>query len=492
MQKSGIHCFQLVEDLVYGKRFDHGLKQAAKQGGAPELVFEQEPVNEAWQLIVQELAKELEERKAVTAEPQEDDLEPQDEALKSARQPPTSFPLHSAGYWKSVANQTVRTYITVHPEPKTTDGVLSAVAQSSLKDIAGTQGESCVLTFLDLDALGESQGPGMQPLLRKKFNVETALMRKLIQGSMLGRGSQKRENNEATRVVGGDVVVIHGGFGHAGSQKDAKSMFRLTTAKKESETDSDLKEVLVVFDDASIRGRKQRVKGSYSSHASLTFASSVSLTQMLPEKAYSHHPGHSTSNVFHGVRALAPSDLWHCSRSEKVQLLTSERAVAVTAEAQAKTTEPMSNLESVFSASILPVEFFRDLIRAHSCKGFLDLAVGQASAAKACLLERVPFYGFVLSEQHGKKVEMELTEFLLCEMRQEGSSHYRPEAIQEAEESAEKATGGQKNKKEDSETEKQPKKKPRKTSKKTPEGDEVGENPGHQEEEEAGGSPLPW
>ena len=92
MQKSGILCFQLVESLVFGKRFDHGLKQAAKQGGTPEHVFEQEPIKEAWQLIVQELAKELEERKAVTAEPKEDDLEPQDEALKCARQPPSSFP----------------------------------------------------------------------------------------------------------------------------------------------------------------------------------------------------------------------------------------------------------------------------------------------------------------------------------------------------------------------------------------------------------------
>ena len=72
-----------AQDLVYGKRFDHGVKQAAKQGGTPEHVFEQEPVKEAWQLIVQELAKELEERKAVTAEPQEDELEPQDEALKA-------------------------------------------------------------------------------------------------------------------------------------------------------------------------------------------------------------------------------------------------------------------------------------------------------------------------------------------------------------------------------------------------------------------------
>ena len=130
-----------AQDLVYGKRFDHGVKQAAKQGGTPEHVFEQEPVKEAWQLIVQELAKELEERKAVTAEPQEDELEPQDEALKSARQPPTSFPLHSAGYWKSVANQTVRTYITVHPEPKTTDGVVSGRSIESQRRCRDSRGK---------------------------------------------------------------------------------------------------------------------------------------------------------------------------------------------------------------------------------------------------------------------------------------------------------------------------------------------------------------
>ena len=39
------------------------MKQAAKQGGTPEHVFEQEPMKEAWQLIVTELAEELEERK---------------------------------------------------------------------------------------------------------------------------------------------------------------------------------------------------------------------------------------------------------------------------------------------------------------------------------------------------------------------------------------------------------------------------------------------
>lgn len=180
--------------------------------------------------------------------------------------------------------------------------------------MAGTQGQSCIMTFLDMDCLGESQGPGAQPLLRKKYNVDPVLLRKLIQGSMLGRGSQKRDNGEATRVVDGDVIVIHDGFGHPGGQKEAKSMFRLTTARKESELDAETKEMIVIYEDASIRTRKQRVRGPYGCFTSLTLASSVPLSQCLPEKAFEFHPGHSTSNVFQGVKALAPADMWHESR----------------------------------------------------------------------------------------------------------------------------------------------------------------------------------
>eukprot|EP00435_Cladocopium_sp_Y103_P014446 s3581_g3.t1 len=413
------------KDLVYGKRFDAGVKQGARQGGSAEHVWEQEQIQEAWKVIVTELAREAEERKALaSAEAQEDEgpepadealasaqedegPEPADEALASVRQPPTSHPLHSTGYWRSVANQTVRTYVTLQPEPKTTDGVSSAVAQSSLKDMKGTQGQSCIMTFLDMDCLGESQGPGAQPLLRKKYTADTLVLRKLIQGSKLGRGSQKRENGEATKVIDGDVVVIHDGFGHPGGQKEAKAMFRLSTAKKESDLDSEAKDMMVIYEDGSIRTRKQRVRGNYGCYTSLTMASSVSLSQCLPEKPFEFHPGHSTSNVFQGVKALSPSELW------------------------------------------------------------LELAAGQGCAAKACLMERVPYFGFVLSEQHGKKLELLLTEFLLAQMKVEGSSHYRPEAVQEAAEAAETSnTTGQtqKNKKTD-ESSTQPKKKPRKTKK---------------------------
>ena len=218
----------LLQELVFGKKFDHGVKQSAKQGGAAELVFEQEPVKDAWQKITNELAKESEERKAAASQLEDaQGPEEEEEPVAILRKPPSSFELHSAQYWKSVANQAVRTYVTLCPEPKTLSGVVEAVAQSNVKNIAGTQGESSVVLFLDMDSLGESQGPGQQPLLRKKFHVEQILLRKLVHGAMLARGSQRRENDEATKVVDGDIVLIHNGMGHPGGLSDAKSMFKL-------------------------------------------------------------------------------------------------------------------------------------------------------------------------------------------------------------------------------------------------------------------------
>ena len=252
----------------------------------------------------------------------EEEPEQEEKELATVRKAPTSFPLHSASYWRAVANHTVRTYITLVPEPKTQEGVVTAIEQSSLKSIAGTQGSDSVLVFLDMDSLGESQGPGARKLLRRKFTADLPLLRKLIQGAMLARGSQKRENSEATRVVEGDLVMIHDGLGHPGGVKEAKNMFRLSSAKKEADLDSEVREVLIVFDDESIRQRKQRVKGSYTSHTTLLVASAAPLAQSVPERAYEHHPGHTTSNIVHGVKALAPADMRFASRTDNCNALS--------------------------------------------------------------------------------------------------------------------------------------------------------------------------
>ena len=74
-----------------------------------------------------------------------------------------------------------------------------------------------------------------------------------------------------------------------------------------------------------------------------------------------------------------------------------------------------------------------DLIRGHAAKAVLDLAAGAGNFAKAALLERVPYYAFTLTECHSKKLEVILTQFLVDEMRREGSTHFRPEAVQDQE-----------------------------------------------------------
>ena len=50
----------------------------------------------------------------------------------------------------------------------------------------------------------------------------------------------------------------------------------------------------------------------------------------------------------------------------------------------------------------------------------IDLSVGQASLAKASVLERTPYWGLALSERHARKVEVVLTDFVLSEMKKRG------------------------------------------------------------------------
>ena len=125
------------------------------------------------------------------------------------------------------------------------------------------------------------------------------------------------------------------------------------------------------------------------------------------------------------------------------------------------------------------------------------MAAGQGSAARACLLERVPYFGFVLGEQHGKKLEMQLTDFLLEEMRREGSTHYRPEAAKapETADEPEEKTGKPEKKREKPTTksEVEPKKKKSKTkAEKEPQETPADGEEGEEEEAVEGGSPLPW
>ena len=114
--------------------------------------------------------------------------------------------------------------------------------------------------------------------------------------------------------------------------------------------------------------------------------------------------------------------------------------------------------------------------------------MGQGTSAKAALLERIPFQGFVLSEGHCRKLEIQLTEFLLAQMKQEGSSHYRPEAVQCSEGTPTPKRGGEE---QGGPPEKKPRGRPAKPTPKDSQVDTTDEAPPSGDGADAK-SPLPW
>ena len=306
-----------MQALVYDKKYDNFIRSSCRHGGSAEAVLESETIAQELKKIQDTLANEEAERKVaagIVEDSEPEDAELADSAeLLNMRKAPTTFTQGSNAYWRAVANQVTRTYCSIQVEPKSLDGVASAVQQSTAKDIRGVVGENSVLIHLDVDLLGETIGPNCQESLRKKFQPDIGLMRKLVQGALLGRGAQRRtEEGEATNVPEGDVVALHAGMDRAGAM--CQSVFRLATAKKD-DMDAEIKQLLVTYDDDSMRSRKKRSRGSYSTYSTYYLASHHCLTQAIPEKQYQHHKGYCTSDVFGPVKAMQASELWHASRT---------------------------------------------------------------------------------------------------------------------------------------------------------------------------------
>ena len=304
--------------MVYNQKYDNGVRQAAKQGGAAEAVLEQASIAEAWQLVEGQLANEDAERKAALKTDEDDEDEQVEGKQVCSSKGQMLLRPRSPMYWKSVAFQTVRRYITLQPEPRTHEGVVQAISQCPLKTVQGDCGESSAIVWLDIDMLGETMGPAGQPLLRKQFQPNRNLLSKLLHSALIGRGSQKQnQDGETTKVVAGDLCFIHCGFERA--KKECKALFQLSTGPKSQACDTELKETVICFDDDSIRSRKKRVKGSYSSVSTLLIASSDVLSQSIPDRSYEHHPGSCLSNMIGLVQALPVEELWHVTRTTYLQ-----------------------------------------------------------------------------------------------------------------------------------------------------------------------------
>ena len=120
------------------------------------------------------------------------------------------------------------------------------------------------------------------------------------------------------------------------------------------------------------------------------------------------------------------------------------------------TTLALEQEEAVFPACVVPMELYGELISSYSATSVVDLSPGQGEFLKACLAARTKCLAVAHTESHAKHLELICTDFVLSELRREGSTFFRPDAVEkdadeEAEESAvEKTT--KKPKKEKKET----------------------------------------
>ena len=243
----------------------------------------------------------------------------------------------------------------------------------------------------------------------------------------MGRGGQKNSAGECTVPAESEVVLCH--ISSDRSKMDCRSVFRPESARKDASPDAEEKEVIVAFDDESMRLRKKLSRGCYSLRSTLLFYSkSPLIPDVVPEKQYDSYtvPGNTSDMTVGFIKALGPSSLWHASREDKVAILSDARAVtptdAATAKNEAADDGSVMSSQSVFSCQTLPTDLYREVLKAHSCKGVIDLSAGQGQLARAAICDRLPYWGLCLTEAHCKQLEVQLTKFVFDEMRREGST----------------------------------------------------------------------
>ena len=142
----------------------------------------------------------------------------------------------------------------------------------------------------------------------------------------------------------GRLLLLHSGFDR--NVKDFGPLWRLESVSAGCDCES--KEILLAYQDESIRGRKRRVKGTYTCRSTLTLYSRNLLIQTLCQKEPTiSQEGNNSADVISGIVALSPSDMWHTSRKEKEELLSKGRVVSVTDDAAKKKTTPCPRKQSL-------------------------------------------------------------------------------------------------------------------------------------------------
>lgn len=317
----------------------------------------------------------------------------------------------------------MRAYVKLLPEPTTLEGVELAVKQSSVSTIHGQERRNVFMIALSVDGLGEVAGraPHRRP------PVEFDVLRKLVQGALLGRGGHRESEESPVQVPPGDIVSLHDG-----GRSQVQAMFMdlwkpthklLGTIVKHSAVDVKVKKVHVVLHEETVRQLKTRVRGGnpYTLVHTATYTSEMELVpDMCPEKARSIYPGYNVGDALAFVNLEMYSKVWQAEVQKKRDIYGARMVTLKDSGDQDAGPAPnKEDLQPVFYHQ-LPPDYHIEVIHSFNVVGVLDLTAGGGQLAQACLTKRIPYLGFGLTEVHVVELEKYLIAWVKDMMGTEG------------------------------------------------------------------------
>ena len=428
------------------------LREMSKVSGGVDAVMEREPVLKEWQQV-----KALLEAESLEAKAQEQALLSSDTMMGAAALTGSSVPAgasvdcdDAAAILERLAKEHVRAYVKLLQEPSTMEGVVLAVSQSGLKNTRGQERRSVFMTMLSADSLGESASRGPH----RRAPVESAVLRKLVHGAVVGRGGHRVDPAEETSSVvipAGDVVALHDG-GRTGVQSMLVDTFRPmhkvfhTALTKQSPVDVKLKKVTLVLNEDAVRQIKARVRGgkAYTLVHSVTLASDLELVpDMCPEKQRRWYSGYNVGDAMGFIGLENYNKVWQADAQKKRDIYGARMVQAKDGpdDAAGLVAAKQDDTQPVFFNQ-LPIEYYLEVIHSYSVVGILDLASGAGSVARACLTRRIPYVGLCLTEVHAVELEKLLVSWAMDMMCAAGHALYRKGAGPQPQEDDGQLQGG--------------------------------------------------
>ena len=191
-------------------------------------------------------------------------------------------------------------------------------------------------------------------------------------------------------------------------------------------------------DEESLRARKGCIRSttSFNQVEFLQIVTSESLLCVLPNAVREVYAGASKGNTNHGnkigdVILPAIDTLWALPCKQKHDLFGSyQKAVGGKTEGEEVgrgiKRKTGATVEPVFWHS-RPAKLFQELVGSYKLtKGIIDFGMGDGVLATYCALNRIPYFGFALTETHLKLVKEKIIAGILDAMATEGGKEYNP------------------------------------------------------------------